>query len=613
MKLSQINKVKKLGRDVVKIGLSLGAGARKVLACIWLFLGVTIVKLTIKVLRPALLMLLLMCWGCSQQSINNQEQVDFADTVLLSGKFYTIDTEKPWAEAIAIDEGLIVYVGSNQEVQSYIGTGTAIVDLKGKFAVPAFVDSHMHPLSNAYAFNFQAALFNLATTEEYITAITAFAKEHKGAKGIIGAGFDRTLYGAIGPRKEWLDVVDAQRPIGIISRDIHSMWVNSKALKMAGINKDTPNPKGGVIVRDPVTGEPSGLLQEESAMQLVRHLFPDASKEDYKTSLLWMQDWLNSEGITTVHDAWAEYDPNYYEAFDELAKAGKLTVRYRGSWFVDPNTNYIEEIDYGLKLGKKFKHPHFQVHSFKFLADNILEEETALLLEPYTHRPGFYGLQNWPDEDLVEAFAKVDKAGQQIHVHVIGDGGAKITVDALEQAREINGKRDSRHSVAHLQMARPLDVKRMGAMGMSAHMSPYWMIKDEGFEQFYLPYLGEVRANNTYPHKNLFGAGVNVTIASDFITSEPNLMTAIYSGMKRASPGGEQLPPTSERVSLEEMLRAATINGAKANFLEDEIGSLEVGKKADIVILSKNLFEVETENVPDVKVEMTFFEGRRVH
>jgi hypothetical protein len=156
----------------------------------------------------------------------------------------------------------------------------------------------------------------------------------------------------------------------------------------------------------------------------------------------------------------------------------------------------------------------------------------------------------------------------------------------------MNGKRDSRHSLAHLQMARPKDVKRMGELGISAHMSPYWMIMDEGFDNFYLPYLGSERANNTYPHKSLFDAGVNVTVASDFITSEPDLMTAIYRGMERSSESGAKLSPVSERVSFEEMLRAATINGAIANFIEDEVGSLKVGKKADIVVLSKNLFEI---------------------
>lgn len=425
----------------------------------------------------------------------------------------------------------------------------------------------------------------------------------------MGAGFERTLYDAVGPRKEWLDAIDSERPIGIISRDIHSIWVNSKVLEMLGITAETPDPLGGVIVKDPKTGEPSGLLQEMPAMTPAWELFPFPTKEQYKTSLLWIQDWLNREGITTAHDAWMEFDPNYYEAYDELAKEGSLTVRYRGSWYIAPAGDYMAEIESGLELSQRFNHPHFKVHSFKFLADNILEEETALLLEPYTHRPDFYGLKNWEDEDMVNAFTRVDGAGHQIHVHVIGDRATKYTIDALEQV----GMNGNRHSLAHLQMARPEDVVRMGQLGISAHMSQYWMIIDEGYSNFYLPYLGAERADKTYPHKSLFDAGVNVTVASDFITSEPDLMSAIYRGMERSSVGGRPLPPASERVSLEQMLKAATINGAYANRLEDEIGSIEIGKKADIVVLSQNLFNIDTEEIPNVKIEMTFFEGKQVY
>ncbi len=538
-----------------------------------------------------------------------------ADTVLVKGQFYTVDEENRWAEAVAIEDGTIVYVGSMEGIKSYIGKKTEVIDLKGKFAMPSFVESHLHPLSNSYAYLFQAALFDLSTTEEYIKAIREFAEKHPDMEGIMGAGFERTLYDAVGPRKELLDAIDSERPIGIISRDIHSLWVNSKALEMAGITKDTPDPKGGVIAREPKTGEPSGLLQEHAAMSLAWELFPYPTKEDYKTALLWIQEWLNREGITTAHDAWLEFEPNFYGAYDELAVDAKLTVRFRGSWYIDPAEDYMDQIRKGINLAKSFKHPHFQAYSFKFLADNILEEETALLLEPYTHRPDFYGLKNWEDADMAKAFAKVDKAGYQIHVHVIGDGATKYTVDALEKVQEMNGKSYSRHSFAHLQMARPEDVIRMGELGMSAHMSPYWMIMDEGFDNFYLPYLGSKRANNTYPHKSLFDAGVNVTIASDFITSEFDLMTAIYNGMERKSTEGNanQLPPANERVSLEEMLKAATINGAYANFLEDEVGSIKVGKKADIVVLSKNLFKIDTEEIPNVEIKMTFFEGKRVY
>ncbi len=408
-----------------------------------------------------------------------------------------------------------------------------MVDLDGRFVMPSFVESHLHPLSTAYDRLFKATVHNLTTLEEYVTAITAFAQAHPDMKGIMGAGFHRTLFDAVGPRKEILDAIDSARPIGIVSSDIHSIWVNSKALEMLNITRDTPDPEGGVISRDPETGEPAGLLQEYAAMDPAWYLFPQPSKEDYKTSLIWMQNWLNERGITTAHDAWMELDPNFYEAYDELAKAGELTVRFRGSWFIDPNAEYgyMDDIRYGIRLSRRFNHPHFKVHSFKFLADNILEEETALLLQPYSHRPEYYENKNWRNRDMIRAFTKIDRVKHQIHVHVIGDGATKYTLDALESVQRSHGKWDSRHSLAHVQLATRDDVARMGRLGLAAHLSQYWMVMNEDYEGLYLPYLGPTRANNTYAQKRMVDNGVKVTVASDLPTSEPDIMSAIYSGM----------------------------------------------------------------------------------
>ncbi|TKJ37233.1 hypothetical protein CEE37_14060 [candidate division LCP-89 bacterium B3_LCP] len=181
-----------------------------------------------------------------------------ADTVLVNGQFYTVDEDSSWAEAVAIEHGAIVYVGSMDSIGSYIGPETEVIDLEGRFAMPSFVDSHIHPASSAYLYLFTAALFDLYTHEEYIEAITEFAENHPELDGIMGAGFDPALYNPLGPRKEWLDAIDPDRPIGIISIDYHSMWVNSKVFEMLGWNAHTPDPPGGVIVRNPVTGEPSG-------------------------------------------------------------------------------------------------------------------------------------------------------------------------------------------------------------------------------------------------------------------------------------------------------------------------------------------------------------------
>lgn len=570
--------------------------------------------------------------GCSSKK--NIKVTKSVKMIFINGEFYTLNSNQEWAEAMVIEDGIIKYIGSNDGVDKYKDNITKIIDLKGKFIMPSFVESHLHPLSTAYDRNFKASLYGLNSVDEYIDKITKFANDNPDMKGIMGSGFVRTFFDKIGPKKELLDAIDSTRPIGIVSSDIHSMWVNSKVLEMLNITKDTLNPSGGVIVKDPITGEPTGLLQEDSTMSLAWDLFPQATKEQYKESLLIAQQQMNKLGITTAHDAWMEFDPNFYEAYDELAKEGKLTVRFRGSWYITPpkydnvkavtcgcggmhghneacgEFSCFEQIEYGVELSNKFTHPHFQVNSFKFLADNILEEQTALLLEPYTNRPNFYGIQNWEEEDLYLAFKKVNDEQYQIHVHTIGDGASKITIDAIEK---LENSKENRHSLAHIQMIRDEDILRMGKLELSAHLSQTWMVMNEDYDNVYLPYLGKKRADKTYLQKSMFDANVNVTVSSDLPTSEPDIMLAIYSGMTRTGEDGEQLEPINQCVSLPQMLQASTINGAYSNFLEDEIGTLEVGKKADMVVLSDNLFEIDTDEIPKVQIKMTFFEGVEVY
>jgi len=569
-----------------------------------------------------------------------------SNLVLKNSAVYTVDRHRSWAQAIAIADDKIVFVGSNEDVESYIESDTVVIDLDGKMVLPAFVDSHMHPAQSAHLYQYRLSLFDMIDEEPihaYLKAIRVYAERNSDEPWIIGAGYSRAAFDEIGPRKEWLDEIDSQRPIAITSTDGHSMWVNSKALELAHITQDTPQPDEGVIKQDPKTLQPSGLLQEPGAMNLVSQLMPEPPKEQIKESLLWLQGWLNAKGITTTHEAMLGLDEPYiYEAYTELAQEGKLTVRYRASWLISPEGDVMAQVDQGQALAKRFTHPHFRAHSFKFFADHVIEEETGYLLEPYAHRDDdWYGIKVWEDDLLRKAFARIDSAGYQIHVHIIGDAAAQYTLDALETLLDVNGKRDSRHSFAHLQLARPEDIRRISELGVSIHTSPYWMSIDEYFWKLNLPYLGRERAfNQQYPLNSLFEAGANVTVASDFWVTEPDPMAAIYCGMTRHIPqtvfddnfGADSthrrvpdpnarlepgdfgvLPPFEERASLENMIVASTLNGAYANFLDGNIGSIEVGKLADLVILEQNLFDIDIEQIPETRISMTFFEGQQVY
>jgi len=566
--------------------------------------------------------------------------------VLKNAAIYTVDEDRSWSQAIAIADGRIICVGSDSEIEKYIEPNTQVIDLNGKMVLPAFVDSHMHPAQSAHVYQFGLSLFDVTgidLIQAYLDTIRDFVRKHPDAPWIVGGGYSRSAFDKVGPRKEWLDEIEPQRPIAITSTDGHSMWVNSKALEIAEVTKSTPQPEEGVIKHDPETGEPSGLLQEPGAMNLVAQHIPDPPKEHMKESLLWLQEFLNAKGITTVHEAMLGLDERHiYEAYDELAQEGKLTVRYRASWNMSPDGDVFEQIKLGKTLAEKFTHPHFKAHSFKFFADHVTEEETGFLLEPYAHRDDdWYGIKVWDDKILQDAFSRIDSDGYQIHVHVIGDAAAQYTLDALEYAQDANGKRDARHSFAHLQMARQEDIQRIAELDVSVHPSPYWMIIDDYFWKLNLPYLGRERAlYQQYPFNSLFKAGVNVTVASDFFVTEPDPMAAIYCGMKRRMPQttfeseyGENpnyrlisdpdaelkpgdlgvLPPLEERASLEDIIVASTLNGAYANFLDGGIGSIEVGKLADLVVLEHNLFDIDIEQIPTTEIAMTFFEGKLVY
>lgn len=568
-----------------------------------------------------------------------------ADILITNATVQTVDAKGTVAEAVAIADKKIIYVGDADGAKSYINDDTKVIDMKGGTVMPGLVDSHMHPAMSAAAYMYEISLHTVtANVDSYLKVIDTFVKGHPDLKVYTGAGFQRSVFDTVGPRKEMLDKISSDKPIILTSVDGHSLWANSKALEMAGITKDTPNPKGGVIQHDPKTGEPSGLLQE-SAKDLVADLQPEYTKQQYKDAILWLQDWFNSVGLTTIFDAMIPIDnPNYYEAYQELAKDGKLTMRIRGAWYMHPDMGkdkYEEYIDKAIELSKGFTTPYFQVNAFKFFADQVIEEETGYLSKPYLNRnDNWKGIKVWDDDVMTKLFTKIDKAGFQIHVHQIGDAAATYTLDALEKVVATNGKRDSRHTFVHVQMLSDADANRMAEMKMNAVIAPYWMNMDDYYWELYYPMLGKERVNNMYPAKSLIDKGINTAVHSDFFVTEPDAGWLFYSAMTRTVPQkiidltyGDKakdvirttdinypitkgvngpLPPFDERLSLDEIIKASTYGGAYANFMEKDNGSIEVGKNADLIAFPDNLHKLSTEAISEISPTLTIFDGKVV-
>ncbi|MEJ8545111.1 amidohydrolase [Brevibacillus borstelensis] len=550
----------------------------------------------------------------AQTGSKAQSSVQPADMILQNGAVYTVDRNRNWAEAVAVKGDTIVYVGSSEGAKAYAGTQTKVVDLKGKMVLPGFIDSHTHA-SKTTGMIYTVDLFDLGSIEEYVKAVKEFVKKYPKETAIQGRGWTNSAATGIGPRKEALDEVSRDIPIALTSDDGHSLWVNSKALEVAGITKRTPNPDGGLIERDPSTGEASGTLREK-AMDLVLKKIPGLSVEQYMNGILEYQKLAAERGVTTARDPDMLRYPNVLEAYKQLSEEDKLTVRFRNAITADPAKG-PEQVKEFIKLREENKGPHFQINAVKIFMDGVVEGATGYLEEPYKHKHT-NGQLIWDPKVYNETAAAADKAGFQLHVHSIGDAATRITLDGFEYAEKKNGKRDARPSIVHLQLFDSKDLERFKRLGVIGIPQPYWFLKEPGFfEEIEVPYLGRERAEQEYPMKSMINAGIVMASGSDYIvTQEFHPLHGIQQGITRIEEGKtdpKDIANPDERATLADMIASFTIDGAYANFVEDITGSIEVGKKADLVVLDKNLFTIPATEIKKTNILWTLFEGKEVY
>jgi predicted amidohydrolase YtcJ len=537
-----------------------------------------------------------------------------ADLILKNGFIYTVDGQRTIAAAIAIKDGKFVYVGSDTGVAPYAGKETRVIDLGKLMVLPGFIDSHCHPAYGAAHELFDVMFTGLNSIAEYQKALKDFAAKHPDAKFINGRGWKNTLFGKTGPDKRIIDEIIPDIPVALDDEGGHATWVNSLTLKLAGITQDTKNPRGGVIERDPASGEATGTLREGAA-HLVAALFPDYTVEQLMQAIEAYQKMAAAFGITTTHDATVELGGNDFNAYKNLEKENRLVMRFRASLFVDPQKG-LEQVGPLIAERAKNSGPLFQANGAKIYIDGVVEGGTAYLKEPFTHLPGFRGEPRWDAEKLFGMCAELDKNKFQIHVHSIGDAATALTLDAFAYAMKKNGKRDARNLITHIQLVAPEDILRFKELGVVAVPQPYWFMKDDYYYNLQVPYLGQKRADDEYPMASFFKAGVVVASSSDYAVTIPcNPLKAIQIGMTRSVPGvtdPKEILWPEEKATLEQMIASFTVNGAYANFLEHTTGSIEVGKMADLIVLDKNLFTIPVEEISKVKVVLTFFAGKEI-
>lgn len=540
-----------------------------------------------------------------------------ADLVFTGGPVFTANTVRSRATAVAVQGGQIVAV---DDVRELIGPKTEVVNLEGRMLVPGFQDAHVHPVSGGLEL-LRCDLNEGSTETEYLEIIAAYASEHPDDEWILGGGWGMSAFPGGTPTAASLDRVLPDRPAFLPNRDGHGAWVNSAALRIAGIDRHTADPADGRIERDGA-GEPTGTLHE-GAMSLVNRLLPKTTLDTLTEALLRGQEYLHSYGITAWQDAIiGEYSDliDAAPAYLRAAADGTLTARVVGAIWWD-RTAGLEQIPSILDRRERYRGGRFAATSVKVMQDGVAENFTAAMLEPYHDGHGHFtdnsGISFVAPEILNEAVPLLDAEGFQVHFHAIGDRAVRQCLDAVEHAIARNGRGDNRHHVAHIQVIHPEDISRFRELGVAANMQSLWAALEPQMVELTLPFLGSPRDAWQYPFGDLLRAGTVLAAGSDWSVSTPNPLAAIHVAVNRKAPPGYEegeydafLP--EQAIDLATSLTAYTAGSAWVNHLDRETGTIEVGKYADLALLDRDPFDGPADQIGATRVLQTFVEGERV-
>lgn len=552
-----------------------------------------------------------------------------ADTVLVNGTVYAVDEKNTVAEAVAMKDGKIVFVGNKEDANTYIGAATEVIDLKGKVVLPGMVDAHVHAPGVALTELFDIYLFESITKEQTLADIKAYIDAHPDQTEYWGSGYTVGMAGdARGPKAEWLDEICDDKPIILKSNDYHNLWLNTRALEMNGITKDTPNPPGGMIQKDPVTGELWGSLTD--AFQLIK-MEQTYTKEQQAEALKYFQESMHAWGYTSI----MSIAPLFVDAdvFKALDNSGDLKLRVNLGHQIENDKPFEPQLQELKDLKENLDSDLVDVTTAKYFADGVVEGMTGYLLEPYDAAAGleadyvseFY----WDSDELDRNFDRTMEEGFQIHVHSIGDGATRLVLDSLEYAQKENSNVDNRNVITHLQLVDDADKPRFGQLEIIAALQPFWHFKEPEWWEFVdRVALGYDRAWTEYPVKSLLDAGALLTSSGDHPVSPVNdpfwaIETAVTRNLNNPDYYGVEditdindpqwLLNPAERVSVMDMVKAYTINGAYQLYREDSIGSIEVGKFADMIIIDKDIFKINPLDIDGIEVLTTIFNGEVVY
>ncbi len=531
-----------------------------------------------------------------------------ADLIIHGGPIFTGTGFEP--EAIAIRGGMISGVGTLRDLHSEVGTRTQTMDLAGRTLTPGFIDAHVHPITGGLKL-LRCSLYGAGDAQGCSEAIADYVTAHPDRHWIWGGGWSLAWFPRGTPDAARLDRVTGDRPAILYNSDGHGAWVNSAALRLAGIDATTPDPSDGRIERL-ADGSPQGTLHE-GAMSLVEHLVPTVTGDEWEAALLEGQRYLMSCGLTGWQDA--DVAPEHHAAYLAVAGRGQLRASVVGALWWERGQG-LEQVE-ALIARRAEMAPRYRATAVKLMLDGIAENYTAAMLGNYLGDEGQptanSGIDFLTREQLLEVVPLLDRLGFHCHFHAIGDRAVRNALDAIDAARQVHTASRGRHHIAHVQVVDPADRARFAVLDVTANAQPIWAAHEPQMDELTLPFLPPGAAANQYPFASLLSAGARLAMGSDWSVSTADVMRQIEVAVTRTPIDERQASPflAHEVLSVDQALMAFTVGSAWVNGLEDLAGVIDVGRRADLVVLEADPRTATP--IGEIRVDHTIVAGNVVY
>lgn len=554
--------------------------------------------------------LLLLVLGLSHVNVALAFDAKIADRIFVNAKVYTANPAQPFSEAVAIKDQTILFVGSDNDAAEFMGDATETIDLKGKLLLPGFIDIHNHIFEAASEAGGNCELSAEATPSKQLPYLRYCLENSQPGEWVIGWGHTIDLTMSDEEVLTPLEIIDSifkDRPVIIMEQTSHSMWVNSVALAQVGITVNTPEPQGGKIMKDPESGELMGILVDNAGdivMAQAWNSLDNKFSQSYDGLLNGLHE-AAQNGITTVGDGRLYWKRGWYDVWKAVQADGELTARVSLRPWIYPHIKQSEQLKFLKDIYSSDKQQLLIVDQVKMYSDGIIVNGTAKILSPYsfTYFPESpYGINYIPPEQMVSWLKALDRIGYGAHIHAIGDGGVRESLDSIESVRKAGSKQH--YNITHVEMVSAADISRFKSLNVDADFQVGADYLGKADHNWAIPLIGKDRAHNLVPLREIYDTGANVTLSSDWNVNPISPLAGIANAVKLREKG---LPDVRAAID------AYTINAAKALGLESVAGSIEVGKSADLVILDRNIIGQTPDIIKSAKVIQTVLQGETVY